>query len=88
MSEKYCVNVDGITNPIDALFDAYFDSRGRGNIRVEEAYERFCHTLVDVDPFLIEEIIGAATELCMEHERTGFFGGIRTGVRFANEMNK
>ena len=86
MSEKFCVNVDGIASPIDALFDSYFDSRGRDDARVEEAYERFCHTLLDVDPFLIEEIMGATADLCMEHERTGFMGGIRAGVRFVNEI--
>lgn len=86
MSEKYCVNIEGIANPIDTLFDAYFDSRGHDDVRVEEAYERFCHTLLDVDPFQIEEIMGAAAELCMEHERTGFVGGIRMGVRFVNEI--
>lgn len=86
MSEKYCVNVDGIISPIDVLFDSYFDSRGRDDAQVEEAYEQFCHTLLDVDPFLIEEIMGAAADLCMEHERIGFMGGIRTGVRFANEI--
>lgn len=88
MSEKCYVKVDGIANPIDALFDAYFDSRGHDDIRIEEAYERFCHTLLDVDPFQIEEIMGAAAELCMEHERTGFIGGIRTGVNFANAINE
>lgn len=86
MSEKYCVNIDGIVSPIDALFEAYFDSRGHDDIRVDEAYERFCHALVDVDPFQIEEILGAAAELCMEHERTGFLGGIQTGIRFVSEI--
>lgn len=86
MSEKMFVNVDGITSPIDALFDSYFDSRGRDDARVEDAYERFCHTLIDVDPFQIEEIMGAVADLCMEHERTGFVGGIRTGVKFVNEI--
>lgn len=88
MSEKSCVNIEGIANPIDVLFDSYFDSRGHDDARVEEAYERFCHTLLDVDPFQIEEIIGAAAELCMEHERTGFMGGIRTGARLVTEINE
>lgn len=86
MSEKYCANIESIGNPIDVLFDSYFDSRGHDDARLEEAYERFCHTLVEVDPFQIEEIMGAAADLCMEHERTGFMGGIRTGVKFANEI--
>lgn len=86
MSERFCINVDGIINPIDVLFDSYFDSRGRDDARVEAAYERLCHTLVEVDPFQIEEIMGAVADLCMEHERTGFMGGIRTGVRFVNEI--
>lgn len=87
MSEKHCVNIEGIENPIDVLFDSYFDSRGHDNARVEEAYERFCHTLLDVDPFQIEEIIGAVAELCMEHERTGFFSGIKTCVSMIRELS-
>ena len=43
---------------------------------------------MDVDPFLIEEIMGAAAELCMEHERTGFIGGVRMGVRFMNVISE
>lgn len=88
MSEKSCVNFEGIANPIDVLFDSYFDSRGHDDARLEEAYERFCHTLVDVDPFRIEEIMGAAADLCMEHERTGFSGGIKTGMQLMLEASK
>lgn len=88
MSEKYCANIEGIGNPIDVLFDSYFESRGHDDARLEEAYERFCHTLVDVDPFQIEEIMGAAAELCMEHEHTGFIGGIRTGMRLVLEVTE
>lgn len=85
MNDKCCLN-EGILNPIEALFDCYFDSRGSDDDRVEEAYEKFCHTLVDVDPYQIEEIMGAVAELCMEHERTGFIGGIRTGIRLILEV--
>lgn len=70
------------------LFDSYFDNSGCDSERVEEAYERFCHALVDVDSFIIEEIIGAAAELCMEHERTGFTGGIKTGMRLILEATE
>lgn len=83
MNDKYYLN-GGIVNPIEALFDCYFDSRGCDDDRVEEAYEKVCRALVDVDPFQIEEIMGAVTELCMEHERTGFTGGIKTGMRLKN----
>lgn len=72
---------EGILNPIEALFDCYFDSRGSDDDRLEVAYEKLCHTLVDVDPYQIEEIMGAVAELCMEHERTGFASGIKTGIR-------
>ena len=88
MNKKMWLTIEGVDNPIDALFDSYFDNRGCDNDRVEEAYERFCHAPVDVDPFRIEKIIGAAAELCMEHERTGFTGGVRTGVRLILEATE
>ena len=88
MNNTTFANIDGIENPVDALFDCYFDSRGCDDERVESAYEKFSHALMDVDPFLIEEIMGAAAELCMEHERTGFIGGVRMGVRFMNVISE
>lgn len=88
MNEKCYLNIDGMANPIEELFSCYFDSRGCDDIRVEEAYNRLCRALVDVDPFKIEEIMGVAAELCMEHERTGFAGGIRTGMRLMIEASK
>ena len=87
MNKQMCLSSEGVDNPIDSLFDSYFDNRGCDNDRVEEAYERFCHALVDVDPFQIEEILGAAAVLCLEHERTGFTGGVRTGMRLMIEVN-
>lgn len=87
MSEKHCVNIEGIGNPIDVLFDSYFDSRGHDDARLEDAYERFCHTLVEVDPFQIEEIMGAAADLCMEHERAGFVAGIKTYACLMREIS-
>ena len=86
MNKKMWLSIEGVDNPIDALFDSYFDNRGCDNNRVEEAYERFCHALVDVDPYQIEEIMGAVAELCMEHERTGFTGGIKTGIKLIFEV--
>ena len=88
MNKKMWLSIEGVDNPIDALFDSHFDNRGCDNERVEEAYERFCHVLVDVDPYQIEEIMGAVAELCMEHERTGFIGGIRTGMRLILEATE
>lgn len=87
MNDKCCLN-EGILNPIEALFDCYFDSRGSDDDRVEEAYEKFCHALVDVDPYQIEEFMGAVAELCMEHERTGFISGVRTGMRLILEATE
>ena len=52
-----------VFHPIEALFDCYFDSRGCDDDRVEEAYGKVCRALVDVNPFQIEEIMGAVAEL-------------------------
>lgn len=87
MNDKCCLN-EGILNPIEVLFDCYFDSRGSDDARVEEAYEKFCHALVEVDPYQIEAIMGAVAELCMEHERTGFVGGFKTGMRLIIETTE
>ena len=88
MNEEFWVNGNVMANPVEELFSCYFDSRGCDDERVEDAYNRFCRALVDIDPFKIEEIMGVAAELCMEHERTGFTGGVRTGMRLMIEASK
>lgn len=35
MNKKMWLTIEGVDNPIDALFDSYFDNRGCDNNRVE-----------------------------------------------------
>ena len=54
---------------IEILFDHYFDSRTEDEPNIEAAYKKFCHSLLDVDPFQIDEIMSSAAVLCLEHCR-------------------
>lgn len=49
-------------------------------------YKEFCHSLLDVDPFQIDEIMGSAATLCLEHERAAFTAGIRTKVKLLRQL--
>ena len=68
---------DEMKNPLSILFDHYFEAKGSDTPAVEIAYKDFCHSLLDIDPLVAEDIMGAAAVLCMEHERAGFEAGAR-----------
>ena len=73
---------------LDTLFDSYFDGKGADIPSVDAAYRTFSHTLLDVDPFQIDEIMGAAALLCMECERAGFIAGVKTRIRLDMELSE
>ena len=73
---------------MDILFDHYFDNKKADEPNIELAYKDFCHSLLDVDPFQIDEIMSAAMVLCMEHERAGFEAGIKTRIEVEQELIK
>ena len=55
---------------------------------MDAAYRTFSHTLLDVDPFQIDEIMSAAALLCMECERAGFIAGVKTRIRLDKELSE
>lgn len=71
---------------IELLFDHYFDSKTEDEPNIEDAYKEFCYSLLDVDPFQIDEIMGSAAALCLEHERAAFAAGIRTKVKLLRQL--
>ena len=73
---------------IEVLFDHYFDSKTEDEPNIEAAYKEFCHSLRDVDPFQIDEIMSSAAALCLEHERAAFIAGIRTKVKLLRELSE
>lgn len=73
---------------LEILFDHYFDSKKEDEPDVEIAYKAFCHSLLDVDPFQIDEIMSAAAVLCMEHERAAFIAGMKVQARLSRELSE
>lgn len=73
---------------LETLFDAYFERRGSDTPSVDAAYRAFSHTLLDVDPFQIDEIMSAAALLCMECERAGFIAGVKTRICLDKELSE
>ena len=72
---------------IETLFDAYFEEKGSDTPSVDAAYRTFSHTLLDVDPFQIDEIMSAAALLCIECERAGFIAGVKTRICLDKELS-
>ena len=73
---------------VDVLFDHYFDNKKADEPNIELAYKDFCHSLLDVDPFQIDEIMSAAAALCMEHERAGFMTGVKMCHQLLIELSE
>ena len=73
---------------IEVLFDHYFDSKTEDEPNIEAAYKEFCHSLLDVDPFQIDEIMSSAAVLCLEHERAAFISGVKTRVKLLRELSE
>lgn len=73
---------------LEVLFDHYFDSKTEDEPNIEVAYKEFCHSLLGVDPFQIDEIMGSAAALCLEHERASFIAGIRTRAKLLRELSE
>ena len=73
---------------LETLFDAYFEGKGSDTPSVDAAYRAFSHTLLDVDPFQIDEIMSAAALLCMECERAGFIAGVKTRICLDKELSE
>lgn len=73
---------------IEVLFDHYFDSKTEDEPNIEAAYKEFCHRLLDVDPFQIDEIMSSAAVLCLEHERAAFIAGVKTRVKLLRELSE
>lgn len=73
---------------LEVLFDNYFDSKTEDEPNIKVAYKEFCHSLLDVDPFQIDEIMSSAAALCLEHERAAFIAGIRTRVKLLRELSE
>ena len=90
-SGEICINESMILQSesiVDVLFDHYFDNKKADEPNIELAYKDFCHSLLDVDPFQIDEIMSTAAVLCMQHERSGFVAGAKISCRFLKELSE
>lgn len=79
---------DEALDPIEVLFDYYFETTGMEIPSVEAAYKDFSHSLLDVDPLIAEEIMSKAAVLCMEHERAGFKAGAKVCGRLLRGLSE
>ena len=82
------ISIDAKTPVLNILFDHYFESRGADDPQTEKAYRNFCHTILDVDPVVADEIMSCAAVLCMEHERAGFIAGVKTRICLDKELSE
>lgn len=85
MIEDCCMD---LASPMEVLYDDYFENRGKESAAVKAAYKVFCRSLLEVDPLLVDNILGSVAALCMEHERSGFMAGAKICCRFLKELSE
>ena len=72
---------------LEVLFDAYNESSGFDNTAIKADFEEL-YRLMNSKPLKeIDQIIYAVCTLCRDHEKAGFFEGVKVGVWLVNELN-
>ena len=78
---------DNAESIMEVLFDAYNESSGFDNAVIKADFEEL-YKLMNGKPLKeIDEIIYAVCTLCRDHEKAGFFEGVKVGVWLVNELN-
>ena len=76
---------DNAESILEVLFDAYNESSGFDNAAIKADFEDL-YRLMNGKPLKeIDEIIFAVCTLCRDHEKVGFFEGVKVGVWLVNE---
>ena len=78
---------DNAESILDVLFDAYNESSGFDNAAIKADFEELYRLMNDKPLKEIDEIIYAVCTLCRDHEKAGFFEGIKVGMSLAKELN-
>ena len=73
---------------IDILFDHYFATRKEDTPEIDVAYRLFCHSLLDLEPIVADEIMSAAAVLCLEYERAAYTAGMKVKIRLLRELDE
>lgn len=73
---------------IDILFDHYFETRKEDKPEIDVAYRLFCHSLLDLEPIVADEIMSAAAVLCLEYERAAYAAGMKVKIRLLRELDE
>ena len=77
---------DNAKSILEVLFDAYNESSGFDNAAIKADFEEL-YRLMNGKPLkAIDEIIYVVCSLCRNHEKTGFFEGVKVGMSMANEL--
>ena len=84
LQPNYPDNADSI---LEVLFDVYNESSGFDNAAIKADFEEL-YQLMNGKPLKeIDDIIYAVCTLCRDHEKAGFFEGVKVGVWLVNELN-
>ena len=79
----YLENVESV---LAVLFNAYNGSSGFDNTAIKADFEELFRLMNGKPLQEIEAIIYAVCTLCRNHEKTGFFQGVKVGMSLAKEI--
>ena len=78
---------DNAQSILEVLFDAYNESSGFDNATIKADFEELYRLMNGKSLKEIDQIIYAVCTLCRDHEKAGFFEGIKVGMSLVKELN-
>ena len=84
MTSDTVVN-DEMMNPLEVLYDNFAEFHGGPTVEILRLSQELRSRLMGMKEEHITEVFESVASLCVEYERTGFFGGIRTGMKLMRE---
>ena len=79
---------DNAESVLEVLFDAYNESSGFDNVVIKADFEELYRLMNGKSLKEIDQIIYAVCTLCRDHEKAGFFEGIKVGFHLMNSISR
>ena len=88
MKNDAYMNADEMMDPLEVLYDNYAELHGGPTVEILQLSKELRGRLVGMKEEHVTEIFENVAFLCAEYERTGFFGGVRTGMMLMREVQE
>ena len=79
---------DEMMDPLEVLYDNYAEFHGGPTVEILRLSKELRGRLAGMKEERVTEIFENVAFLCAEYERTGFFGGVQTGMKLMRKVQE